>query len=218
MTKVCHLSHQPFPYIVRLCRRPALEGSNLKRPSLTALATLFVMFAANGSAEMILSHHKAKAKKQVQLIPAIPAGLTSESTRASGAGSVNRRSRHKNSQTDASSFVAPVMTTAETSPRIRAGRHHKTSTGTPVMDVSPLFLPVANVSPSASGLTASGGKAGRRFRRHQIDTPTLPSVAGASLAAVPEPASTSLVLIGLFGAALVTVRRFRTAKAQTAVQ
>ena len=217
----------------------------MRRLSVAAVAVFALAFAATGSAEVVRSH-KGKAKNQAQTVPV---SLVSFSAPASGSGKTKSKHKASTTSVQTAAVpsvaaaittvasvpktkakhrastgstpaplvsVAPVVNTASTSPGVRSGRHN---TGTPVTGVSPLFLPVTNVTSTVASLNASGMRAGKRFGNQQINLPSVPSVVSVApgFAAVPEPAPTSLVLIGLFGAALVMVRRFQAAKAKTVV-
>ena len=216
----------------------------MRRLTVAAVTVFALAFAATGSAEVVRSH-KGKAKDQAQTVPV---ATVSFSVPASGSGKTKSRHKNSNTSVQTAAVpsvapavttvasvpktkgkhrastgttpaplvsVAPVVNTVSASPKVKGGRHHA---GTPVTGVSPLFLPVTNVTTPVASLNASGVPGGRRFKNHQINTPSAPSVALANgFTAVPEPASTSLLLIGLFGAALVLVRRFQAAKAKTVV-
>jgi len=106
-----------------------------------------------------------------------------------------------------SSVTAPRLTGRE----IRA---EAAAAASALADEPSLFLPVAS-TPEVSTLSASGERTGRRFQK----TDTVVSAPDINLnpipfrAAVPEPASTSLVLIGLFGTGMFFVRRYQARQA-----
>ena len=105
-----------------------------------------------------------------------------------------------------SSLTAPRLTGRE----IRA---QAAAAASALTDVPPLFLPVAS-TPEVSTLDASGERTGRRFQKTDtvVSTPDI-NLNPIPFRAVPEPASTSLVLIGLFGTGMFLVRRYQARQA-----
>jgi hypothetical protein len=116
----------------------------------------------------------------------------------------------------APTVVANVTTTTLTG---RERRAEAAAAAAALADTPPLFLPTTTtpVTSEVSTLTASGSTTGRHFKKDQapVTTPTT-NLSTTQFAQVPEPASTSLALIGLFGVAVLLVRRRQARQTVTA--
>ncbi len=108
---------------------------------------------------------------------------------------------------------APSLVTNVTTPKLtgREKRAEAAAAASALADVTPLFLPVTTTTtPEVSSLDASGERTGRRYSKSDtlVDTPDI-NLNPLPIRAVPEPVSTSLVLIGLFGASMFFIRRYQ---------
>jgi len=155
----------------------------MKRLFLTALIPWLFAFATTGSAEVVRLHSKLKTSHQTETVQNVPATL-------------------------------PTLNVSEAALRVGTtrSRHHSTANST-LTDAPPLFLP-ATTTPEVATLNASGERKGRRFKNSGpvISTPNI-NLNPVPFSAVPEPASTSLVLIGLFGTGMFFLRRYQARQA-----
>jgi len=142
-------------------------------------------FATTGSAEVVRLQSKLKGANLTEIPQNVPATISALSV----------------------STPSPELSSG------KIGSRHHSSASSSLADVPLLFLPVT-ITPEVTTVDASGEKTGRRFKNSEtvISIPDI-NFAPVPLSAVPEPASTSVVLIGLFGTGMFFIRRHWARKA-----
>jgi hypothetical protein len=181
----------------------SLEECEVKKLSLTALAACVFAFAMTSSAEVVRSP-KGKNKNQARIVPVVFTSAPAPALAGPGKGKAKKQ---KAADAVPQILAAPAISTVTTATKKHRGPGNAAVTG-----VSPLFLPVTNVTPTLASVSSSGVTTGHRFRKTVVNPPSTSSFVPVQFAAVPEPAYTSLALLGLFGAGLLMARRWKAGK------
>ena len=176
----------------------------MKKLSLTALAAFVFAFAVTSSGEVVRKGKNNKNQAQSQIVPV--AFVSAPASSVTGSGKV--KGKKKATSAPVQALAAPVITTVAAAPQKHRGPMAAANN-------SPLFLPVANITPTVASVTSSGARSGPpRFKKNVVNPPSTSSAAAAAAATVPEPPFTSLMLLGLFGAGLVMARRVMARRLQ----
>ncbi len=207
----------PFPAIVGLCQARLVWGNiKVRRFSFPLVISCAFAFVTMASGEVLRSHSKHEAADQeVVAVVVTPVStttpkLTGREKRAEAAAAAAALVEPAPAVVDAAAVVADVTAPRLTGREIRA---EAAAAASALADVPPVFLPVTT-APAVSTLNASGERTSRRFQKTEtvVSTPEI-NLNPAPFAVVPEPPSTSLLLVGLFGTGMFFVRRYRVRQA-----
>jgi hypothetical protein len=169
-----------------------------------------------------LTYRQQRAQAEAAAVEAPPAVVVAPPTVVS-ATTTKLTYRQQRAESAAAAVVvepvpavvsAPVVPASVTTPRLtfRQQRAEAEAAAAALADVTPLFLPPT--PDVTTTLTASGETTAAKFTKPQtvISTPEI-NLNPVPFSPVPEPASTSLVLLGLFGPGVFFVRRYQARQA-----
>jgi hypothetical protein len=186
----------------------------VKKLALTTLIASVFAFIATASGEVLRLHSRENATDQATVVPDVSTPVSDNATAPKLTGKEKRaEAAEANTVVEAPALVvAPPVTLSTTTPKLtgREKRAEAAAAASSLTDVTPLFLPT---TPAVTTIDASGEQTGHRFKKSENVISTPINFAATPLAIIPEPASTSLLLIGLFATGMFFVRRYQSRQA-----